>query len=121
MQDTFGGTANCSTANDNNCGDVFVAKINASGSALVWATYLGGSDKETANAIALDASTNVFIAGRTNSANFPTTSGAFQRTLKANHNAFIAKLNSTGSSLLYSTLLGGSGQSGSGVGPCTSP
>jgi hypothetical protein len=62
----------------------------------------------------LDSSTNVFIAGRTNSTNFPTTAGAFQRTLKAKHNGFIAKLNSTGSGLLYSTLLGGSGQSGSG-------
>jgi hypothetical protein len=107
FQHTFGGSANCNSATDYQCGDVFVAKINATGSALLWATYLGGSDKESVNAIAVTSS-NVFVAGRTNSTNFPTTAGAFQRTLKGTHNGFVTKLNSTGTGLAYSTLLGGS-------------
>jgi hypothetical protein len=46
VQHTFGGTANCNSTTDAECGDVFVAKINANGSGLVWATYLGGSDRK---------------------------------------------------------------------------
>jgi len=107
FQHTFGGSANCNSTTDYQCGDVFVAKINATGSALLWATYLGGSDKENVNAIAVTAS-NVFVAGRTNSINFPTTAGAFQRTLKGKHNGYVTKLNSTGTGLVYSTYLGGS-------------
>ena len=87
--------------------DVIVNKLNPAGSALVYSTFLGGAEQEFGFGIALDASGNAYLTGRTISSNFPTTSGAFDRTL-ALTDAFVTKLNATGSALLYSTLLGGS-------------
>ena len=90
-----------------NYGDAFVTKLNASGSALVYSTYLGGNGDEVGNGIAVDASGNAYVTGPT-SGNFPTTAGAFQPVHHGSLDAFAAKLNSAGSSLLYSTYLGGS-------------
>jgi hypothetical protein len=88
--------------------DAFVSKLNAAGSALVYSTYLGATD--TAGfGIAVDAKGNAFVAGFTNSANFPTTPGAFQTTYGGLGDAFVTKLNAAGSGLLYSTYLGGGG------------
>jgi hypothetical protein len=86
--------------------DAFVAKINASGTALIYATYLGGTDHDEGNAIAVDSGGNAYITGQTRSADFPTTAGAFQRTGALS--AFVTKLNSTGSALVYSTYYGAS-------------
>lgn len=89
----------------------FVAKLNPSGTALVYATYLGGSTKDVANGIAVDSAGNAYVAGSTESIDFPTTTGAFQA---ANNNGgvantgFVTKLNPTGTALVYSTYLGGS-------------
>ena len=88
--------------------DAFVAKLNPSGSALVWSTYLGGSDADLGNAIAIDSSGNVYVAGQTYGNTFPTTSGAYQTTYGGSEDAFVAKLDSSGAALLYSTYLGGS-------------
>ncbi len=95
--------------------NVFVTKLNPTGDRLIYSTYLGGSAYDNANAIAVDSAGNAYITGRAFSPDFPTTPGAFQRVNKANHNAFVTKLNPGGSSLVYSTYLGGSG-SDSGVG-----
>jgi uncharacterized repeat protein (TIGR01451 family) len=98
--------------------DMFVAKLNPAGSALVFATYLGGTGSEIVNgqscAIATDNNHNVYVTGSTSSTNFPTTVGAYQTALSYNGisyapDAFVAKLNATGSALLYSTYLGGTG------------
>jgi hypothetical protein len=94
--------------------DAFVTKINAAGSVFVYSTYLGGSGgsagaPEQANAIALDASGNVYIAGVTNSTNFPVTSGSFQASYNGFQDAFVTKINATGSALVYSSYLGGTG------------
>jgi Beta-propeller repeat len=90
--------------------DVFVTKLNRQGSALIYSTYLGGSGDDGGNAIAVDESGNVYITGRTNSANFPITAGAFQPA-KAGpavlSDVFVTKLNRRGSALVYSTYLGG--------------
>jgi hypothetical protein len=93
-------------------GDGFVAELNSSGSALVYATYLGGSNGDFSYAIALDQSGDAYLAGATFSSDFPTTPGAFQTGLGANATmaGWASKLNSTGSALVYSTYLGGSGQ-----------
>jgi hypothetical protein len=91
-----------------NLADVFVTELNPSGSALVYSTYLGGTGQEVGYAIALDSSNNAYVTGYTSSTNFPTTSGAFQTKIGANKAAFVSKLNSAGSALLYSTYLGGS-------------
>ncbi len=106
FQTTFGGGAE----------DVFVTKLNPTGSALVYSTYLGGSGQDCGFGIAVDASGNAYVTGFTESANFPTTAGAFQTTYGGFTDAFVTKLNPTGSALVYSTYLGGSGfDSGNGI------
>ena len=88
----------------------FVTKLNPSGTALVYSTYLGEGD---ATAIAVDASGNAYIAGVTGSPSFPTTPGAFQTAYGGfGSNAFITKLNPSGTALVYSTYLGGTGNPG---------
>jgi hypothetical protein len=92
------------------CCGAFVTKINPTGSALLYSTYLGTNDGDSGNGIAVDASGNAYVIGYTQSAHFPTTTGAFQTTIGSiNDNAFVAKINTTGSALLYSTYLGGNG------------
>jgi hypothetical protein len=96
--------------------DAFVVKINATGTALVYATYLGGSDyedefgPELAGGIAVDSNGYAYVTGCTNSADFPTVN-PIQVTHGANANCdvFVSKLNPAGSALIYSTFLGGSG------------
>ena len=87
--------------------DAFVAKLNASGSSLVYSTFLGGTQPDETFGIALDGSRNAYVTGETVSSNFPTTAGAFDRTAGGGSDAFVAKLNATGSALVYSTRLGG--------------
>lgn len=107
--------------------NVFISKINAAGSALIYSTYLGGSAQgfnfvgncnincygDSGAAIALDANGNAYVAGTANSTDFPVTDGAFQKTNNdaplEESTAFVAKLNATGSALVYSTYVGGSG------------
>jgi ELWxxDGT repeat protein len=88
--------------------DAFIAKLSSDGSALVYSTYLGGSDYDWGSEITVDSSGNAYLAGDTSSTNFPT-----QNPLQAAYgggysDAFVAKLNSAGSALIYSTYLGGS-------------
>jgi hypothetical protein len=89
-------------------GDIFVTKLNPAGNTILYSTFLGGDETDEATGIVIDANGNVMVTGSTASANFPTTSGAYQTTVR-NADAFITKLNATGSGLLFSTLLGGSG------------
>jgi hypothetical protein len=89
--------------------DAFVAKLNAAGSALVFSTYLGGSGDDRGLSIALDTSGNIYVAGVSQSMDFPITAAAFQSTNRGASDAFISKLNFAGSNLVYSTLLGGTG------------
>jgi hypothetical protein len=89
-------------------GDAFVTKLNSSGTALVYSTYLGGTGSDSAGAIAVDATGNAYVTGGTDSTDFPVTSGVIQSTLRGS-NAFVVKLNASGTALLFSTYLGGSG------------
>src|SRR5262249_10869756 len=84
----------------------FVLKLNAAGSALLYSTYLGGSGDDHAEAIAIDAAGAAYVAGSTNSTNFPTVTPV-QATNAGGVDAFVAKLSASGSSLVYSTYLGG--------------
>ena len=93
--------------------DAFVTKLNPAGTAVVFSTYLGGGDYDVALSLAVDSARNVYVSGATASTNFPTTAGAFQRTL-VNQTAFVTKLSPQGDALLYSTLLGGK-EGGSGA------
>lgn len=100
--------------------DAFITKLNPAGSALVYSTLLGGAGVEFPAHVALDAARNLYIAGSTSSANFPTTAGAFDRTLGGGFDAFVTKLNAAGSALVYSTYLGGA-ESDSAAGLAVDP
>jgi uncharacterized repeat protein (TIGR01451 family) len=89
--------------------DAFVLKLSPDGKSLVYATYLGGDGSDTATGIALDTAGNAYVSGWTTSSNFPTTAGAAQPAPADNYttDAFVTKLNPSGSALVYSTYLGG--------------
>ncbi|MCI0392688.1 MAG: SBBP repeat-containing protein [Acidobacteria bacterium] len=90
-------------------GDIFVLKINPSGTALVYSTYLGGNSFETGYSIAVGDDGSAYFTGYTISNNFPTTANALQRTLRGGFDAFVTRINPTGSALVYSTYLGDAG------------
>jgi Beta-propeller repeat len=86
----------------------YVTKLNPSGSALVYSTYLGGSSFDQGASIAIDVTGAAYVQGQTASTDFPTTPNAFSTTLKGFTNAFLTKLAPDASTLLYSTYFGGS-------------
>lgn len=89
-------------------GDAFVTKFNASGSALVYSTFLGGLARDWGMGIAVDPAGNAYVGGQTMSTNFPTTSGAARAHYTGNaFDAFVAKLGASGNELVYGTYLGG--------------
>jgi hypothetical protein len=87
--------------------DAFVTKINAAGSALVYSTYLGGSGGEEGHGIAVDSAGNAYVGGYTTSTDFPIPN-AIQGTNGGGNDAFVTKIDAAGSTLLYSTYIGGS-------------
>ncbi|HEX2524279.1 MAG TPA: SBBP repeat-containing protein, partial [Terriglobia bacterium] len=95
--------------------DAFVTKLNPTGTALVYSTYLGGKDDDRAAGIAVDAAGNAYTTGSTSSTDFPVSPafpnppGAFQKSNGGSGDVFVAKVNPLGSALVYSTYLGGSG------------
>jgi len=111
------------TANSNPVSAGYVAKLNAAGSALLYATYLGGSGTgnigDMASGIAVDTSGNAYVTGFAASPDFPTTPGAFQTKLQSPTTIFVSKIAPSGGSLVYSTFVGPSGTS-SGEGLQTS-
>jgi len=88
--------------------DAFVTKLTANGQ-VVYSTFLGGGGNDMGKAIAVDASGSAYVAGQTFSSNFPTTAGAFKTTYGGAGDAFVTKVSPGGTSLQYSTYLGGSG------------
>lgn len=97
LQSTFTGQQNA-----------FVTEINPTGTAMVYSTYLGGSGYDAGTSIALDGSNNAYVTGQTSSSDFPTSSGAVQTTIGGGNDAFVSKISDTGSTLIFSTYLGGS-------------
>ena len=89
--------------------DVFVAKLNAGGTALVYSTFIGGSGTEHGMDMALGANGFVYVTGMTTASDFPTTPGAYDVSFNGGaQDGYVTKLNAAGSALLYSTFLGGS-------------
>lgn len=92
--------------------DVFVTKVNASGATLSYSTYLGGATYDEARGITVDGTGSAYVTGHTFSSGYPTTAGAFDTSYDnsvGGSDAFVTKLNDSGTSLSYSTFLGGSG------------
>ena len=89
----------------------FVTKLNAAGSALVYSTYLGGSTADAIRGLAINSAGNAYVTGYTSSTDFPIVAGAYQTTHKGGtYDGFVSKLNSTGTALVSSTYLGGTGR-----------
>lgn len=92
--------------------DAFVAKLDSTGSSLLYATYLGGTGLESSSpvigGIAVDNSGNAYVTGLTYSTDFPVTGGSYDTTHSGQQEPFVAKLNTSGSALIYSTFIGGS-------------
>jgi len=88
--------------------DCFVSKLNSTGSALLFSSYLGGSLSEYGGAIALDGQGNAYISGDTYSADFPTKT-PYQGTRPGPDNSFVTKINAAATQIVYSTYLGGTG------------
>lgn len=89
------------------CADAFVAKLNPSGTGLIYATFLGGGAYDEAYGIAVDDLGDAYVTGNTSSSNFPVTAGAVQTTYGGGGDSFIAAIGPAGDSLIYSTYLGG--------------
>ena len=87
--------------------DAFITKIDASGSSLVYSTYLGGSGYDRVNGLAVDTEGNAYVAGFTNSTDFPAVAALYENYEGGLSDAFIAKIDNSGSNLVYSTYLGG--------------
>ncbi len=103
-------TAGAFDTTQNGGEDSVIAKISSTGSSTSWASYLGGSGYDGgAPAIRVDGSNNAYVVIQTTSSNIPTTAGAFDTTQNGDHDFYVAKFNSTGSSLSYATYLGGTG------------
>jgi hypothetical protein len=98
-------------------GDAYISVLNPTGSAFVYSTYLGGKNGfSVGNTIAVSHSKNVYVTGQTKAPDFPTTSGAYQRTLPGNTGAFVTAFDPEGRSLIYSTYLGGTVFDNAGTG-----
>lgn len=103
----FPATSGAYDTSFNGSGDLFVTKVNAVGSSLVYSTYLGDGNVEDGSAIVVDDEGSAYVTGYTFSTNFPTTSGAYDTTHNGDTDVFVSKINPTGTSLTYSTFLGG--------------
>jgi hypothetical protein len=101
---------------DTNHNEIYVVKVNSTGTGLAYATFLGGSDTEGSPSIAVDGAGNAYVTGYTQSSDFPTTAGAFDTSFNGVGDAFVAKLNPAGTGLIYATFLGGSNADGGDAG-----
>jgi hypothetical protein len=103
----FNVTANVYDNSANGGSDGFIAKVNANSGDLTYATYFGGSEDEFANDLVIDDNGNIFTTGNTRSAAFPTTAGVINSTFAGTGDGFLLVLQANGTTLQYSTFLGG--------------
>jgi gliding motility-associated-like protein len=113
FQVSFGGG---SSGSDMPC-DITLSKFNATGSTLLYSTYLGGNADEMPHSLVVDATGNLIVAGKTLSTNFPTTTGAYDQVANGGYDILISRFNSSGTALLASTYLGGSANDGVNMNP----
>ncbi len=106
---SFPTTSNVFDGIHNGNKDAFITKIKSDGSDLIYSTFVGGSTDDTAHDITIDSDNNVYVAGTTDSSNFPSTTGTYSTSKSGKFDAFIFKLNQTGGKLIFSTFIGGDG------------
>lgn len=94
--------------------DIAISKLNPDGSALIWASYAGGTDDEIPNSLFVNASQEIYVLGATTSANYPTTAGCFDNSHNGLEDITVTHFNATGTALIGSTFVGGSGDDGGG-------
>ena len=109
FQTSFSTATNCKTGGGTDviCEHSFVSEIEASGKALVYSSYLGGTNQDEAFAIAVDGAGNAYVAGQTFSTDFPTNGSPYQTAQKGAGDAFLCKVAAGGKTLSYSTYFGG--------------
>lgn len=91
--------------------DVFITKMNSTGTDIIYSTFFGGTEYDLANGMQMDSDGNIYITGGTKSTDFPTTTGAASSTHNGgDYDSFVAKFANGGSSLLYSSYIGGSAE-----------
>jgi beta-propeller repeat-containing protein/ASPM-SPD-2-Hydin domain-containing protein len=96
--------------------DAFLSKVSATGTSVLYSTYIGGSNEEIGYGVAVDSNANAYVTGLSYSTDFPVTGGAFQAANGGAGDAFLVKLSTAGGPFLYSTLLGGNGlDQGNGI------
>ncbi|UCH89635.1 MAG: SBBP repeat-containing protein [Thermoplasmata archaeon] len=103
----FPTTANANDTTYNKGNDAFVLKLNPSGTSIIYSTYIGGSGEEECYGLDIYDNGDAYIVGYTSSIDFPTTSNANDTTFNGEQDIFVLKLGSSGSSLMYSTYIGG--------------
>ena len=115
-QTAHDGSGGACPTSQNSFEDIFVTKFNSTGTGLVYSTYIGGSASDRGYDIAIDSSGNAYIAGQTQSADYPVTAGAMITSCPGGvggcNTGLVTKLNPTGSALVYSTYLGGNANMG---------
>jgi len=104
----FPTSSNAYDSDYNGSNDGFVIRMSSQGDSLLYSTFLGGNVDDVGHDITVSTAGEVYVAGTTNSDDFPTTTGAYNTIHNGNHDGFVAKFNIAGDSLLYSTYLGGS-------------
>ncbi len=115
FQVTFGGGVSNQTTDEHGLGipcDIGIIKFNPTGTTKLFATYIGGSDNEVPHSMIVDANNNLIIGGKTSSPDFPVTTGAYDGSYNGGGDIYITKLNSTGTALVGSTYMGGTGRDG---------
>ncbi|MEG2896060.1 MAG: SBBP repeat-containing protein, partial [Niameybacter sp.] len=105
----FPTTAGAYDSSYNGATDVFISKLDAAGANLLYSTYFGGSSVDYGGKIGLDAVGNIYVMGSTLSRDFPTIVVAYDPSYNGGYDGFLAKFDASGTKLLYSTYIGGSG------------
>ncbi|MEI7802551.1 MAG: hypothetical protein WCI97_07905, partial [Bacteroidota bacterium] len=115
FQTTYGGGTGGGSGNGNGNGfssDMGITKFNNTGTALIYSTYLGGNDNENPHSLFVNSANQLCVYGKTYSANYPVTAGCYDNTYNGNSDIVVTVFNTTGTALVGSTYIGGSGQDG---------